>query len=728
MTDTELFGPDLGTAPGDVEGHRADVIPLRKPVPADTDTDTDPAPADVDDGPAVPVDAPALRRPSWRTMVQGEKRRPIFPAWLLSRDALKAQVRWVLSHTGHVFAFHAVRTPVYAATLAVRSPQGALRLVSGAFRWASDADGRPVRAKAIERADAGEYLRLQRQRDGRVKLRATILATATLTVGILLTALILVGPAWGLALTLMGVTAGLGFLGAPEDKPIVAPAVVRAQVQRLTSLIVLRALSSLGIAALNSKDAHINFPAPITRDGPGWRADVELPYGVTVNEVMDKRDKLASGLRRPLGCVWPEKVTGEHPGLMTLWVGDKDMAGAEQPKWPLDKTGSVSLFKAAPFGTDQRGRMVGLTMMFVSVIIGAVPRMGKTFLLRLLLLIAALDVLAEIHAHELKGTGDLSPLEPVAHRYSSGEEDEDIEYGIADMRDMRAELRRRAKVIRGLPRDLCPENKVTPELAAKRSLGLHPIVIAVDECQVWFEHAKYGAEFEEICTDLVKRGPALGIILILATQRPDAKSLPTGISANAIVRMCMKVMDHTANDMVLGTSAHKNGIRATMFSREDRGIMYFVGEGADARIVRSFYKDAIAAERIALRARGMREAAGTLSGYALDKTDTPVAAAPAHDLLADVLAVMHGDEAKLWNETVVDRLAALRPDAYGPWATLDAKSKPAQLTAALKPFGVKTKGVWLATDDGGGSPNRVGITRSDITTAITKRDGRAASD
>ena len=36
---------------------------------------------------------------------------------------------------------------------------------------------------------------------------------------------------------------------------------------------------------------------------------------------------------------------------------------------------------------------------------------------------------------------------------------------------------------------------------------------------------------DTIATDLAKRGPALGIIQMLATQRPDAKSIPTGVSA-----------------------------------------------------------------------------------------------------------------------------------------------------------------------------------------------------
>ena len=43
--------------------------------------------------------------------------------------------------------------------------------------------------------------------------------------------------------------------------------------------------------------------------------------------------------------------------------------------------------------------------------------------------------------------------------------------------------------------------------------------------------------------------------------------------------MCLKVMGQIENDMVLGTSQYKNGIRATMFAFEDKGVFYFAGEG-----------------------------------------------------------------------------------------------------------------------------------------------------
>jgi S-DNA-T family DNA segregation ATPase FtsK/SpoIIIE len=675
----------------------------------------------------VRVDQPgrARRDGEWlaRLADAAAHRRPIIHPVLKSRAEAAATAKWVAAHYAHVGGYHATRTPKYAARLALRSPRGASRLIGGLHRWAFDMEGHPVRVATVLRADAETYIKLSRQRDARVRLRAPVAGGAAAIALALVIVVAVLAPPLLQALIASATVAALGLLGKRHDAPpLIDRAVVASRVEKLTSDILYRALANVGIGALSTAIAKnprtaLEFKAPITRDGPGWRADLDLPHGVTVAEVQEKRDKLASGLRRPIGCVWPETDHAAHPGRLILWVGDQDMSKARQPAWPLAKSGTVDLFRPVPFGTDQRGRPVKVTMMFTSGIIGSIPRMGKTFLLRLLALIAALDPRAALYLFDLKGTGDLSALETVAHRYRAGEEDEDIAYGLQAMRELRDELRRRARIIRDLPRDICPESKVTPELADRKSLGLHPIGAFVDECQKWFEHPQYGAELESICTDLVKRGPALGIFLILATQRPDAKSLPTGISANAVLRWCLKVMGQLENDMVLGTSAYKNGTRATMFAFSDKGICYFSGEGDASRIVRGYQVDAPGAERIAARARAMREAAGTLSGHALGEGITSTG--PSYDLLADIAAVLA--EPKLWSETVVTRLAGLRPGVYGPWAALEGDARGAQLTTALRPFGIRAGQVWGTTADGTGA-NRRGITRDDITKALTERN------
>lgn len=659
--------------------------------------------------------------PGLMSRVLGAKRRPVVPAWAKSRTEFKSAGKGVAAYAWHVSAYHAVRTPWYTLRLALQAPWGSAQFVGGSLRWVVDAEGEPFRQASASREDVDEYLKLSRQRDRRVRWR-TVVAVLASVVG-LTTALTLyvLAPAWLLALAGSAATLALGRLGQPADAPVIRRAVEIPKATKLTSDIVLRALGSLGIPAINQAQSKggpgFSFTAPITRDGPGWMAEGDLPYGVTVADVVDRRDKLASGLRRPLGCVWPEAVPDEHTGRLRLWVGDQDMAKAPKPAWPLAARGAVDLFKPVGFGTDQRGRWVEITLMYIAGVIGAIPRMGKTFLLRLLLLIAALNVRAELHTYDMKGTGDLDPVgDAVSHRHRAGEEEEDFEYALADLRELRQELRRRAKVIRSLPRDICPESKVTSALASKAKLGLHPIVIGADECQKWFEHPKRGAEFEEICTDMVKRGPALGFVLLLATQRPDAKALPTGISANASARWCLKVMGQLENDMVLGTSSYRRGIRATMFGWGDKGIHYFVGEGADARIVSASNIDGVAAERIALRARALREAAGTLSGHALGEAFT-AAETLAYDLLADLLAVLPAEKSKVWGESLVSALAELRPDVYGQWSS-------EQLTSTLKPYGIRTTQVWGVTEDGKGA-NRRGIQRADVLRAIAERDGKA---
>ena len=672
------------------------------------------------------VDSPAAqRRPGWSlTGLRDAQRAPIVPGWLTSRTEFAANTAWAAGLAGHTVAYHAVRTPKYALRLAWRAPRGAYRAADAYCRWWWDVEGEPVRQSIVRAAvtrpdEARVYERLSNQRDRRVRWRSIV--TAALAVAALIVAgLAFTVPAGLLYLALVLAVVGFGVAGTPADRPLLDTAVVRNEVAPLTSDQVVMALSRLRIVGIDRAIAKGDtgrrwFPAPITREnGTGWRADVELPAGTRAAEVVDKREDLASALARPLGCVWPEVNAEVHPGRLVLFVADQDMSKARQKPWPLLKSGTVDLFKPFALGTDPRGRVVSMTLMFASMIIGSIPRMGKTFTLRLVLLAACLDPRAWVLAFDLKGTGDLSATEPVAYRYRSGDEEEDLAYLLAAMREMRTELRRRTKVIRDLPRDLCPENKITPELASTKALGLHPIVIGIDECQVAFEHAQYGAELEEICIDLVKRGPAVGICLILATQRPDAKSIPPGVSANAVLRFCLKVMGWRENDMVLGDSMHNAGIKATMFSRRDRGIGYLAGEGDDPAITRTFYIDGPTAEAIVTRARAVRERAGTIGGYAAGhQLDTT--AVRNDTLLDDIAAVLSDAEPKLWTETLAERLTGLRPDTY-PALTKE------QLTAALKPYGVTTRQVW-GTDPGTGEgANRRGITRPDILKAITKRD------
>ncbi|MFC7382801.1 cell division protein FtsK [Sphaerisporangium rhizosphaerae] len=722
----------------DDDGPGAEVVSIetaragRHPYPPTTPAPESPAL----EGEVVRVDLPGGERRDWLTDLENKARtrRPIVPLWLRSRTEAVHTLRWVGVHYAHVAGYQATRTPLYAGRLAARSPRGLVRLVGGMVKWTFDLEGEPVRLAAVQKADPENYLKLSRQRDARVRLRvpATLGALVTLLIVGIAVAAAPTSAQWGALAVALAV---LGVVGRPADRPLIDRAVIPASVEKLTSDIVIRALTALGIAGItqamakNPKDA-IRFVAPITRDGPGWRADLDLPYGVTVGDVLDKRDRMSGALRRPLGCIWPEGDPSVHEGRLILWVGDKDLSKTIV-KSPLLKAASHDVFKGIPFGNDPRGRLVTVPVIENNALIGSLPGQGKTASVRELAAGVVLDPTAEGWFHELKGSGDLDPYEKVCHRYVSGIQDEAIAYAADSLALLRKEVMRRAAALKTLPPDLCPDKKVTRQIADKRSLGLHPLVCIIDECQNLFAHPAYGAKAGEDAEFIIKLGRALGVVLILATQRPDKDSLPTGISANVSIRFCLKVAGQIENDMILGTSAYKNGIRATMFNPGppdkggDAGTGYLVGATPMPKVVKSAYLNTAETQLIADRAYALRRAGGTLSGHALGETPAP--AAPAHDLLADILAVVAVSEAKVWNEVVVARLAELRPEVYGPWMELEADARAAQLTTALKPYGVRTGQVWGTPEGGGKGANRRGITRDDITTAITERDGKKGS-
>lgn len=651
-------------------------------------------------------------------------RRPILASWLRSWAELLGVIKWAATHVVHIITFHAVRLPIYAGKLLLRSPRGLLRVISHVVAWASDAEGRALREEAVNTGDRDGYLKLKAsQPRGRY-------ATVVLGLCTVLAVALLLSDTGTLSAQIFAIAATiglLGWIGTPADKSVLGRAVVTHKAEPLTSEIVVRALGALGNAQINKalgKGGHgITFPSPIVRDGPGWLADVDLPFGVTVKDILDKRAELASGLRRPLGCVWPEPDPDQHAGRLRLWVGQEDMRKARQAPWPLKRSGQANVFEPLPFGTDPRSRIVLIRLIFGNLLLGAMPRQGKTATLRLLLLGLALDPNVELRIFELKGTGDLAPLEPVCHHYASGAGDDALEATMVSLGELVSELEARAKRISNLAannRAVVPDNKVTPEVSSRRALKLWPIVFAIDECQELFSHQEFGDEAGRLCTRIIKLGPALGIILLLATQRPDSKSLPTGISDNVSLRFCLKVTGQMANDMVLGTSSYQEGIRATEFTPElDAGIGYLRGASPEPKIVRSFYLDGPAADKVIVRARALREAAGTLTGHAIGQTlDTDKGAAVS--LLADVLAVIRADEEKLWSETIVDRLAELRPDVYGSWSDQKPATKATQLAAALKAFGIETEQQHGRLPNGKAA-NRRGVIRQDVAAAYAAK-------
>ena len=87
---------------------------------------------------------------------------------------------------------------------------------------------------------------------------------------------------WGFVLAVAVVLAVLGVVGRSPGHPVTSRSVDTDSVPRLTADLILTALDSLSIGQLSKSirlggESAVRFPAPITRDGPGFRADIDLP-------------------------------------------------------------------------------------------------------------------------------------------------------------------------------------------------------------------------------------------------------------------------------------------------------------------------------------------------------------------------------------------------------------------------------------------------------------------
>lgn len=602
--------------------------------------------------------------PAYVDVSSGEaQRRAIIPEHWRTRENARRHVSLAAARHGHRAAYHGVRSPAYFAKALGFAVWGVVVVIRRLVAWWHIPGTTKLEWQAAADGLLNDHLRLHRQGRETRKARGLILALSLAGAAVAVVVMVAFAPWWAWALAAVALFVAFALAGRPAGKTITTRAELPADVQPPTQDVIVRALGSIGVAEINKAIAAGNFPplpSPVREDGPGWRAEIDLPYGVTATMVIDRRAQLASGLRRPLGAVWPEPVSHEHAGRLELWVGRADISKARPPAWPLLRNGQANIFEPQPFGVDVRGRSVAVPMAYLNMLIGSIPRQGKTAAARVRACTYALDPIVENWIHELKGSGDLDPLEQVSHRFVSGIDDASIAYTAESLKLLRAEIEKRTARLKALPREVCPDKRVTREIGSKRSLKLWPIACVIDECQNLFSHEKYGKQAADDAVFIIKIGPAFGVMLDLATQRPDAKSLPTGVSANVGLRFCLKVMDQTSNDMVLGTSAYKSGIRATTFRPEiDAGIGYLVGASSQAQVVRTYYLDMAAAEKIAVRARALRERAGTLSGAALGEDQD----AGQRDVLADVLACF-GDASGMHWQPLADRLAERFPDRW----------------------------------------------------------------
>lgn len=645
-----------------------------------------------------PVDAPDRPVTFADVVSRTDARRPIVPAALRSRDNRRTLARWAAGYGAHTAAYHLTRSPKYAAKMALWAPVGLFRTVGRVLAWASAEQGNwQLRQEAANRNDPASWLALDHTRERHAKWRWTVVSVGALALIVALAVLASpLAPGWVLPLALAASVPLFAWAGRPADRPIVDRVATGPRFVKLTAEMVRNAVVALGIGV--REPGSIRFPVPIHTDGPGWLALFELPGAIVATKVLERRDSLAAAFRIPVDQVWPE-VGPDHPGQVALWVGYQPASKMGQPRWELAAdTARTSVFDPHPFGTDARQRPVSVTLFENNFLVGGQPGSGKTFAARTLATIGALDPTAELKIAEFKGTGDFLDMADLCSSYVVGVDDEAFEQGRAIIAWALAECERRGRRIReARERGEAPLGKVTPELAARRGSGLHPVVIVLDEVHELFTACPDAADMAERA---IKRGRALGIVFVLATQIPDKDSLPPNITRCVTVRWCLSVGGQVENDMILGTGAYKRGLTATVYRpKVDAGWGVLTGlERAGA--VRSFFPAPEVTAGIVARAAALR-------GGVVGQVDAERVAA--RDMLADARAVLRPGESGIpWGELAA-RLAEQWPEFY-------TGVTDAMVREALARYGVNSQDVKA------GRRNVKGARRSALDAAAERRE------
>lgn len=610
-------------------------------------------------------------------------RKPVIPQHLRTWTGIRNHTRYVTGLTGNRLAYHAVRSWWYALLAAFWAPVGAGKLAGRQLRWFWHPELSAMLQHAADTNDVKEGTKVERQLAARRKARGIWLLAELVLLAAAVVLLLTLTPWWVHWLAAVVLLPLLAHHGRPVDRPIVSAAVVTYRYRRINADIVLRAYYRAGLGHPDKPDEQIKFASKMSRDryDLGSQVVVDLPYGVTFSDAMKAREKLASGLDVTISQVYLTRdKTSQRRHL--LWVADVDPLGIPAGKTPLLDCKPRDIWKKAPLGLDERGRRVAFCLVFLSLLIGAQPRKGKTFTARTLALFAALDPYVRISVFDGKGSPDWRNFALVAYTYGFGlspnrVQGDPIENLLATLRQANQEVLDRNNRLSELPTDVCPEGKLTRAIARDPRYRMPVWLIVLDEFQDYFSTGDEDVdeEISDLLVRLIRKGPSVGIIIMGATQKPSGLGSTgkvarrfTDFRDNFLARFALKTGSYTVSDTILGNGAYSDGYDSSALPNGDgsdggfdyRGIGILYEAPVPNATVRTYKCDGPEAEFVLQAARRHRERAGTLDGMA---AGLEVVAQP-RDPLTDAIDAFRDGETFLSWDTLAGRLGEQQPERY----------------------------------------------------------------
>jgi DNA segregation ATPase FtsK/SpoIIIE, S-DNA-T family len=474
------------------------------------------------------------------------------------------------------------------------------------------------------------------------------------------------------------------------------------------------ALATLNIAPLNRffrDGGQLVYTIPARRDGNGTAVQLRMPLGTKASDVIARKELLAANLGRLDVETWPS--VGHQANILDLWIADQGALDGPPPPWPLLHKGTVDVYEDVPWGVTIRGEPITAPLIGTNWLFGALAGQGKTATMRLLALGIALDATTEIRIVNFKPSGDWNAFTPRASVLLVGMGTDIITACANQLEWLVTDMQRRAET---LETHAPGANKVPKHLATRQDLGLHPLFLFIDEVHILFGDDQVGGKTGRATIamkTLLNMARAFNIHLLIATQRPDDRTLPAEVRDRFGMRACLHVGNEATNDMILGKPAFTDGGRATDLRYNiDRGTCVVnsgFGTNNKYTVVRTHYVSARDPEThspdqvtpVITRVMDLMTKQGRTVHAALERTtNEPVQV----DHLANIHQVLRG-ERRVRTQVVLTRLAELNPTTYEGWSFSDLKT-------ALADESIKVSK----------SHGHSVIRANDVTQAITKRN------
>ncbi|KIF69263.1 hypothetical protein HY68_12765 [Streptomyces sp. AcH 505] len=379
---------------------------------------------------------------------------------------------------------------------------------------------------------------------------------------------------------------------------------------------------------------EMRLASPIMNEGQGWSTKLKMPPGQRARKALGKEADFASALGVGETQVFFDLVPS-HAGLLDIYVAKDDPFLRVYPSPLIGRTEPLDFWAGIPVGVNGRGGREFLRLVDASLLVAGEPRAGKTVATNTIVGAAALAVTPRIHLFDGKGAGDHRPWRKVAHTA--------VKRNPARLLRHLRKMQQQMEAVFDMLDEAGAGSKLTPDLC--RSLQVDIELTVVDETR-YYVTSPLGEEIVDVMVDIASRGPAAGVILVLATQRMTSDAIPGSLKGVCSLRWAMRCPDTIASNAVLGAGAVGRGFNASEISRAHRGLGILDADGNEPTMMRSFLLDDFDLFGVAETAYQLREAAGTLPEWVVEEEESTLPA---------VLAAFKDDDALLFAE-LADRL------------------------------------------------------------------------